>query len=73
MCHLVQGLASYNLVKDKNNIQLFFHRRVLVFWRNTGTLLQSYTVPLPTEQQYEYIAGLRAGCQGECWGLKDKQ
>jgi len=65
MCHLVQGLASYNLVKDKNSIQLFFHRRVPVFWRNIGNLLQSYTVPLPTEQQYEYIARPRAGCQGE--------
>jgi len=42
MCQLVQGLASYNLVKDKNNIELLFHRMVPVFWRNTVTLLQSY-------------------------------
>jgi hypothetical protein len=27
-------------------------------------------VPLATEQQYEYIERLRAGCQGECPGLK---
>jgi len=70
MCHLVQGLASYNLVKDKNNIQLFFHRKLPVFWRNNGTHLQSYKMPLSTEQQYEYIARLRTGCQGDCLGLK---